>query len=409
VNFNELYFNSGSLTRRHFSSDLEDSLDEGRLFLRFIQKAKKPCDYERQLLRDHAGRLDAIMDGALVPPYELEIQPSGACNLRCKHCFGRFYPHLPDKIGLTEMKSLVQNVCSFQENGFRVETAKFCGTTGEPLLNTATLYGIERFKAEGRKVILYTNGVLLNGALPDSRPYRDFILQADKLNLSLDAGSAETFKKIKGADCFNNVLRGLKNLAQRKKEINSGLNIITSYVIGNENCHEISRAAKIARETGANEIWFRVDFTNLRQIKEIAPAIKESLDEAKTFEDGNFRVVSVYSENEFNSNGAAFSAQKSGCFNHYFWACIEPNGHLYPCGHRTHAGVESFGNVLEHPLRDLWANRERIQKVSYLPDKQCTVCSPSSGRRNEFVDFLFKIGFDRTWELCERHQDILNS
>jgi len=103
-------------------------------FVDFLTRGSPPEDYEAQLLREHSSRVKAIFEGKIVPPYELEIQPTAKCNLKCRHCFGRDYCKLGDKIGLEEMKVIAERVDEFRENGFSIDVVKFCGATGEPFV-----------------------------------------------------------------------------------------------------------------------------------------------------------------------------------------------------------------------------------------------------------------------------------
>lgn len=47
-----------------------------------------PFNYERYLLVDKAPYLDAFVEDKLFPPFEVEIQMSSSCNLKCIWCIG---------------------------------------------------------------------------------------------------------------------------------------------------------------------------------------------------------------------------------------------------------------------------------------------------------------------------------
>jgi len=89
-----------------------------KTFVRFLKRGEPPHDYERQLLTEHFDRVIYILGGGSPPPYELEIQPSASCNLKCKHCFGRFYDPLPAVITEKEMEDLARKVADFEEDGW---------------------------------------------------------------------------------------------------------------------------------------------------------------------------------------------------------------------------------------------------------------------------------------------------
>lgn len=375
-------------------------------FLTFLGRGKPPCDYEFQLLKDHFPRVKAILQGKIVPPYELEIQPSSYCNLKCDHCFGRYYDKIPGHINKEELRAIANKVYNFRENGFKIDVIKFCGTTGDPLCNAVTAEGIRLFKNLGKKVIIFTNGTLLNREVKleiGKAPYYQFIAQADKLNLSLDASSRENFYKLKGEDNFPDVISGLENLLKLRNEKGTGLNVITSFVIGEKNYQEIVPFARLMKSLGVDEIRYRIDFTDTGKVRELSDRIVKDLHEAESLETDNFTVVPIYSEEEISQDDSVFHASGRKCFNHHFWACIGPNSELYACGHRTRADVNSYGDFLSGDFISSWTSERRLTNVKNLPDEKCVICSPSSVRRNDFMTFLETLPVDTIEKLVKEY------
>ena len=360
-------------------------------FDKFLNRGKPPCDYERQLIEKHPERIRAIFEGKIIPPYEVEIQPTSICNLDCKHCFGKALTckKLSNKIGKLEMEIIAQKIDEFQEDEFKTEVVKFCGTTGEPLVNPVTLYGIRLFKNLGKKVILFTNGLFLDKGL-NGKNYSDYIINADEIVLSLDSGSEKTFQLIKGKSGFNRITNSLEDIIRKRTSRNPRLRVVVSYVIGKDNYHEIIKSARFMKETGIDEMRFRVDFTNPDMIKEIAGEVIPRITKAQEYEDDNFVVIPIYSDKEIGEKDFAFNSYGRKCFNQHFWACIGPDAELYACGHRTYHEVKSYGNLLNHSFKELWTSQERLKNLKSLPDEYCKFCSPSSSRRNTFMTFLSK-------------------
>ena len=164
------------------------NLESENKFLTLLTKSAPPFDYEKQIFNDHFENVMSTLNGDNPPPYEIEIQPTSNCNLRCKHCFGTFLTsnRIEDKIGMEEMKILSKRISEFDKDKLKIETVKFCGTTGEPLANPSTVYGIKLFKDKNKKVILYTNGLWLDKKTKENKEYLEYVLDADKINISLD-------------------------------------------------------------------------------------------------------------------------------------------------------------------------------------------------------------------------------
>jgi MoaA/NifB/PqqE/SkfB family radical SAM enzyme len=372
------------------------SLTDEEQFVSFLKRGKPPCDYGRQLMTEHFDRVEAILEGKVVPPYEIEIQPSANCNLRCKHCLGRDFSKLGDILGFREMVNIAKQVDDFRDNGFGIETVKFCGTTGEPLMNPVVLPAIEIFKGLGKKVILFTNGLSL-GKKYNGGKYLDYVAKADKINISLDAGSEEVFKSLKGRGGFEEIIKGARELRAK-----SGLNIVVSYVIGKENYCDVARTAGLVKDF-ADEIRYRIDFMDVEDVRSVVGEVFDELEIAKSYADDRFRVNSVYSDDEISTGDSAFVSCGRKCFNHHFWACVGPDANLYACGHRAHGGVKSYGNLMEKSLREIWVSEERRNATAKLPDEYCFVCSPSSKDRNDFMTFLSGLGKEEVARLKEKY------
>jgi len=368
---------------------LDDLVDKARA-------AKEPCDYGMQLMMNSPERAEAVLQGKVVPPYEVEIQPSSKCNVQCEHCFGAKYKKLPHVLGDSEMVTVVDRIADFTDNGFSTEVIKFCGTTGEPLVNPAIKAGIVRAKERGKKVIVFTNGVLINEYVTD-------LLNVDRINLSLDAGTGETFRSLKKVDKFGEVIRGLDCLlAEKGRSGQKTPRVIASYVIGEKNLDDVAKVPALMSHLGVDDMLFRVDFTNPKWVKQNLDKIRTKLDVAKSYARPGFNIVAVYENEDLSNNGSAFSSYKFGCYNHNFWACVGPNAELYFCGHRTHGGVESCGSLLDRTMRDLWVSDKRKKMIETLPDEHCKVCSPSSHARNEIMSRLAHLGIGAFYEAKER-------
>ena len=378
-------------------------------FLKLLKRNQAPFDYEKQIFNDHYSKVISILNGKHPSPYELEIQPTSACNLGCKHCFGTALTceRLANRMDKKAMKKIAQRVNEFEINGSTIETVKFCGTTGEPLVNPVTVHGIKMFKEIGKKVIIYTNGLWLDVVSEEGKKYMDYILEAYKINLSLDAGSKETFASLKGVDGFDRTIKNLKELAQKRDKTRSKLRIDVSYVIGKQNYTEILKTAQIARDAGANNVIFRVDFAYPETVKPILSEIHEQKEKAIALKTKDFNVWFAYSDEDLESTDKkennAFYARGKKCFNHHFWACIGPDCNLYVCGHRTYHGVEHFGSVLTKPLKEIWLEKERLEKVKNLPDDNCKFCSPSCHRRDCFMKFLSSLSLPTVEALHEKY------
>jgi MoaA/NifB/PqqE/SkfB family radical SAM enzyme len=107
------------------------------------------------------------------------------------------------------------------------------------------------FRAAGAKVELLTNGLLLN------KQAQAVIENVDQLVVSLDGGTPETYKAIRGVDGFDVILAGIGKCAD------AGIPITTRTTVQRGNFHELPQIVDAARHVGVRKVSFlAVDVSN---------------------------------------------------------------------------------------------------------------------------------------------------
>ena len=364
----------------------KEILDEKeKTFLRFLQRGQPPYDYERKLLENHFDRIQAILQGENPPPYEVEIQPTSKCNANCKHCFGKDYKRTQDKIKTKPaMRRIIDQVLNFKEADFKVDNIKFCGSTGDPLLNPLTLYAIDLINYQ-RFVRLFTNGITI-AQNKDNTPYLATVAKIDSANFSLDAGSTEILHKTKPGSrniILEDILKGISKI----RDLSDKTDMTMSYAITKENYIDIVVAAKKAQRTGLNRIRYRIDLTD-RTISTQSQEIIKMLEEAKQYETPYFKVAFIHSNQEIGeTNKDHFGSKNCGykCFTSRLWSCIGSSGELYPCGHIVSGDFPSYGSLLQSDFKDIWNSSLKKEISASLPLEKCHLCSPFSLRTNELM------------------------
>jgi radical SAM protein with 4Fe4S-binding SPASM domain len=356
-------------------------------FLNFINK--DGIHYERILLKKHYKRVMAILRGENPPPYELEIQPCSECNALCNHCWAKSLKKLDNRLNTEKaINKVIDEALGFEENDFKIDTIKLCGSTGEPLKNSLVPLIINKVYLK-KELRLFTNGIIL-AENKDNELFLRTISKVSRLNESLDAASTASLHRIKiGARHIN-----LEEILEASRKIRgfseNGLIVEASYVITNENYQEIiSFVKKIKDFEAADAIRFRIDLTDRTVSKNHGNEILDSLEEAKSYESEGFRIIPLHSEEEIKQeNEGYFTSRDSGfkCFISRIWACLGADGSLFPCGHIVSGDAENYGNVLENGLANVWNSHEREDLVNRLPTDKCSICSPFSLRINRFLN-----------------------
>ncbi|MBU0893920.1 MAG: radical SAM protein [Nanoarchaeota archaeon] len=372
-------------------------------FKEFLNKPGIP--YEKRLLKCYSEQILNILSKKCPPPYEIEIEPASRCNAGCLHCFGRQYKKCDEKLySRKNMDRVIEQVLKFKNNKFNIEVVKFCGSTGEPLLNPQTIYAIEMFS--GEKILrLFTNGILL-GKNKNNFKYLKSISKINKLDLSLDVGTTKTLELTKpGSKKSKVTVKDILESVKKIKDISdSNLQVEAGYVITNYNYSEIIEATKKVKDSHVDLIRFRIDLTDRTVSKNHGDKINFLLKQAKSYEDKNFKVIPVYSESEIKStDSSCFSSKESRleCFVSKFWTCIGPDGNIYPCGHVVEKGAKNYGNILEKDIWNIWEGKQRQETIKNLPGDKCKICSPFSFRANDFMTFLSNLPFEKSKKMVE--------
>lgn len=162
---------------------------------------------------------------APVFPPMLIVETSSYCNLSCIHCprtnaaknNGSFEGFMDFEL----YKKIIDEMSQY-----KYATLRPFGR-GEALINPDFPRMIRYAKEKGvRKIWLNTNGVLLSPEMSKE------LLEAglDTLEVSIDATTRETFKKIKGKDKYDVVVKNTIECCRLKKELYPKSEIVVSFV-----------------------------------------------------------------------------------------------------------------------------------------------------------------------------------
>jgi MoaA/NifB/PqqE/SkfB family radical SAM enzyme len=277
----------------------------------------------------YLDQVEKLERGEFVSPITCEIDPSNACNLKCGFCmFGDWRANHSEHLELDMYISLIGEL-----HQMGTKSITFTGG-GEPLMNKDFNLMAKVAKSLGFQIGLVTNGVLLDRI---ERP-EDFLF----IRVSLDAYNAEDYKKVKGMDLFDRVLRNITETLKRNKII--GL----SYVVGPDNNKELHKAEELANELGVSYIQIKPSYMNDR--KEIFTDFE--------YPDGRpvIGTQRYLPEDNVPCNIAALVA------------IVGANGDVYYCCQGRGIDRLTLGNLKDKTLKEMWTERLSLKpNVSLCP------------------------------------------
>ena len=187
-------------------------------------------------------------------PEELQVEVTGACNLRCRMCLVRYAPAVGRNEGALDLEQFLELVDSLP----RIKKLTLQGL-GEPLLSPHLLEMVRYAVRRGAAVGFNTNGVLLDA------PIAEQLIAAGLswLHVSLDGASEATYQDVRHGPGlrprpgqFNRVLANLRRLvALRRVRGSETPRIQVVFVAMRRNVAELERLTELAADVGVDELF----------------------------------------------------------------------------------------------------------------------------------------------------------
>lgn len=191
-------------------------------------------------------------------PISISIEPTTSCNLRCPECpsglrqftrpTGMLDQDFFKKI-IAELKNTLVNLTFYFQ--------------GEPYLNPKFLDMVKHASENGIFTITSTNAHYLN----DENAKKTIESQLDKLIISVDGTTQETYEQYRIGGDLSKVIEGTKNIVKWRKQLNSKRPLIVfQFLVVRPNEHQIADVYKLAEELGVDDVKLKTaqvyDFEN---------------------------------------------------------------------------------------------------------------------------------------------------
>ena len=244
--------------------------------------------------------LEGCARGEFLPPIVADTDPVNKCNFDCIWC--NAYDYMMDKRSSLPEEHLIKLADFYKEWG--IKSTCIAGG-GEPLLNPGINNFLKRLKKNNIEA-----GIITNGSLMD----RNFIAGHIEIaantcrwyGISMDAGTSETYVKVKGIKndlLFNDVIKNIEKLTKAvANNKDSTCDVAYKYLLHPLNALEILKAAKLAKSIGIKDFHLRpVGWENVvktegkEQISfyDLKKQINEQIEQALELEDENFNFYGV--------------------------------------------------------------------------------------------------------------------
>lgn len=273
------------------------------------------------------------------PPYQLVLETSNVCQLRCPQCWTGLHwinrdTHL--------MQMDLFNKVADEAQAF----IKHCYITnwGESTLNKHLPQMIARVK-QFATIDIATHGLSLTEEMADA------IATCDTISVSIDGIDQETYEKYRVGGKLEDALRGLRLLVSKCSH-----KVLWTYVVFRENEHQIPAAQQLADEIGAQLGPKPPLFWDKSKMNASMPSDEKY--RRYTLVDGEWQL----------------KADRLKCREFWQTTYVLPNADVVTCCYDGSARYV-VGNVKERSLLDVWNgeayNRMRENHVSGQLNPMC--------------------------------------
>ncbi len=267
-------------------------------------------------------------------PITISVEPTTACNLRCPEC-------------PSGLRAFTRPTGNLKEDFFRDTLAQLHDTLmyiifyfqGEPYINPKFLEMVSHAHQKGIYTITSTNGHFLN----DANAKKTIESGLDRLIISVDGATQETYEAYRKEGKLESVLQGARNVVKWKRELQSATpHIIFQFLVVQHNEHEIETIYQMAKDIGIDEVKLKTA-------------------QVYDYENGNDLIPTIekYARYKRNSDGTWRVKNKivNGCWKLWHACVITWDGLVVPCCFDKDA-LHRLGDLKRVPFKTIWHSEE---------------------------------------------------
>lgn len=263
-------------------------------------------------------------------PISMAIEPTTACNLRCPECPSglRSFTRPTGKLDIDLFVRIMKEVSDY----LIYLTFYF---QGEPYLNPQFL---EMVKIANKHKVYTTTST--NAHFLDEENARTTVESGlNRLIISIDGASQETYESYRKEGDLSKVLEGTKNVLKWRKKLKSkSPQIVWQFLVVKPNEQEIPKIKQLAKEYGIDKVAFKT-----AQIYD--------------YENGNDLIPTINKYSRYRPNGNGTYSIKNQlenkCWKMWQSCVITWDGQVIPCCFDKDAS-HSMGNVAEKNFDEIW-------------------------------------------------------
>lgn len=289
-------------------------------------------------------------------PLAVAIEPTTACNLGCPECpsglksFSRPTGNLKEDF----YKKLIDEI---HRHTFYL-TFYF---QGEPYINPQFLDMVNYASKKHMYTATSTNAHFLN----DENAKKTVESGLDRLIISIDGTTQETYEQYRIGGTLGKVIEGTKNIIKWKKKLNSKTpHVIFQFLVVKPNEHQIDEVYQLADELGVNEVKLKTaQVYNYENGNPLIPSI-EKYSRYKKVSDGSYKIKNTLSNN---------------CWKLWHSCVVTWDGKVIPCCFDKDANHQ-LGELEQQNFKSIWQGTayQEFRKQLFKGRDQIEICKNCS-------------------------------
>jgi len=280
-------------------------------------------------------------------PEAIEVEVTTRCHLKCTICEHTYWDEKGQDMSFDQFKRIVD----------QFPRLKWIGLTGigSSFLNKDCLKMLRYLKSKSVYVELFDTFTQI-----DENIARELVaMGVDKICLSMDAATEETYEKIRVGARFERVLNNVKTLLQVKQEMKTPIpEFWFHYIVTKDNVQEMPQFVELVHSLNANNrgggtLLYWTDLLDFDQIKHLVTGIPQAIKRQVISKGKELGVEMWWNQDFFPCEPISECARWNEPF-------ILVSGHLQPCCVINEANMRQFQrenavcNLLEEDFNDVW-------------------------------------------------------
>ncbi len=285
-------------------------------------------------------------------PVSISFEPTTSCNLRCPQCPSGLRQFTRDT-GMLKSDFFKEVIDEFARH-LAYLTFYF---QGEPYLNPGFLEMVKYASSKRIYTATSTNAHYLTPEVAKKTVESGL----DRLIISIDGTTQETYSSYRIGGKLDKVLEGAKNVAEWKRKLKSKTpHLIFQFLVVKANEHQVPEVKALAKEIGIDEV--RLKTVQIYDYENGSPLIPEQ---------------QKYSRYKMDASGKYAIKNKllNHCWRMWNSCVITWDGNVVPCCFDKDAS-HPMGNVKEQPFKQLWNNDNyrRFRQSLLKSRKEIDIC-----------------------------------